>query len=101
MLRAIALSLLFALPAQAEACHGRNLISALPPAELTALKARAEVPFAHGNLWTATKDGHRITLAGTYHLADPRLDGLLAALAPSLAAATTLLVKPGRSRKPR
>jgi uncharacterized protein YbaP (TraB family) len=101
MLRAFAKSLLAALfvltalPAQAEACHGRNLISALPPVQLDALKARAEVPFAHGNLWTATKDGRQITLAGTYHLADPRLDGVLAALAPSLAAATTLLVEAG------
>ena len=83
------------LPAHAEACHGRNLISALPPAELAALQARAEVPFAHGNLWKATKDGQQITLAGTYHLNDPRFAPILDTLAPHLAKAAVLLVESG------
>lgn len=97
MFRALALllALLAALPAQAEACRGQNLIAALPPAELARLKASAEVPFAHGNLWTATKDGQRITLAGTYHLNDPRFAPILALLMPNIAQATALLVEAG------
>ncbi len=90
-----ALSLQAALPAHAAACHGQNLITALPAAQLTALKAKAEVPFAHGNLWAATKDGQQIILAGTYHLSDPRFALIIATLTPYLAQATELLVEAG------
>ncbi len=93
------LAFLLAMPAAvqagAEPCHGQNLITALPPADLAALKAKAEVPFAHGNLWQASKDGHEIILAGTYHLNDPRFAPILALLTPRLAASTTLLVEAG------
>lgn len=81
--------------AGAAECQGRDLIAALPPADLAALKAEAEVPFAHGNLWTATRDGQSITLVGTYHLADPRFAPLLARLEPALAGAKALLVEAG------
>lgn len=92
---AILLALLLALPAHAEACNGRNLITALPPADLATLQAKAEVPFAQGNLWRATKDGQEIILAGTYHLGDPRFAPILALLTPHLAASTALLVEAG------
>ena len=100
MLRLLPLTLMLLLAlvpclARSETCHGQNLIATLPPAQLTALKAKAEVPYAHGNLWTATKDGHRITLAGTYHLSDPRFAPILDALAPAIATATVLLVEAG------
>jgi uncharacterized protein YbaP (TraB family) len=95
MLRALALALLLALPAHAEACHGQNLIAALPAADLAALTAKAEVPFAHGNLWQATREGQEIILAGTYHLNDPRFAPILALLTPHLAASTALLVEAG------
>lgn len=94
---ALALSLIFALtaPVQAKPCHGQNLITALPPAELSALRAMADGPFDHGNLWQARKDGQLITLVGTYHLSDPRFDATLAALAPYVAQAKALLVEAG------
>lgn len=94
---ALALSLIFALtaPVQAKPCHGQNLITALPPAELSALRAMADGPFDHGNLWQARKGGQQITLVGTYHLADPRFDAVLASLAPYLAQAQALLVEAG------
>ncbi len=80
----LALSLILALnaPAHANPCQGRNLIKALPPADLSALRALAEVPFAKGNLWQAHKDGQEMILVGTYHLADPRFDDILATLDP-------------------
>lgn len=84
-----------AAPARAAECHGRDLIAALPAQELAALRAEAEVPFAHGNLWTATRQGQTITLAGTYHLADPRFAPLLARLEPALEGAHALLVEAG------
>lgn len=82
-------------PSQAAECNGRDLIAALPTEARAALKARAEVPFAHGNLWTATREGEQITLVGTYHLNDPRFDPVLAELSPLLDKATALLVEAG------
>lgn len=76
-------------------CNGRDLIAALPAESQAALRARAEVPFARGNLWTATKDGGSITLVGTYHLNDPRFDPVIAALGPVLDKASALLVEAG------
>lgn len=93
--RLLYLLALLAMPAQADTCHGKNLIDALPPAELAALKAEADVPFAHGNLWQATRDGEQITLVGTFHLNDPRFDALEQRLAPYLDQATALLVEAG------
>ena len=94
---ALTLGLLFALtvPVQAETCHGQNLIAALPPAERSALRAMADGPFDRGNLWQARKGGQQITLVGTYHLSDPRIDATLAALAPYVAQAKALLVEAG------
>lgn len=90
------LLLLMASPGHAATCHGQDLIAALPADQRAALQARADAqPFTHGNLWTATKDGQQITLAGTYHLADPRFGPMLDALAPALAQATVLLVEAG------
>lgn len=86
--------LLLSMPAAA-ACSGRDLIAALPAESQAALRARAEVPFAHGNLWTATKDGQVITLVGTYHLNDPRFDPVIAELGPTLDKASALLVEAG------
>ncbi|MGV8987571.1 MAG: TraB/GumN family protein [Cypionkella sp.] len=87
---------LWPVTAPAMPCHGQDLIATLPADQLASLKARADAaPFARGNLWHATKDGKTITLAGTYHLADPRFAPILATLAPYLHAATTLLVESG------
>ena len=77
-------------------CIGRNLIATLPPDQLAALKATTEAePFAHGNLWHATRGSEDITLIGTYHLDDPRHPATVAALTPALAHATALLVEAG------
>jgi uncharacterized protein YbaP (TraB family) len=47
----------------------------------------SKVPFAYGNHWIATKGNRRIHVIGTIHLADPRLDPVVAALRPVLAEA--------------
>lgn len=79
----------------AQQCHGRNLIAALPADQMAEIKAKAEVPFAHGNLWLATKAGQTITIAGTYHLNDPRFGPILDRLTPYLQSTTVLLVEAG------
>lgn len=92
---AVGLALALASPALAE-CRGKDLLATMPAAERQALQARADaVPFAKGNLWLARKGDQRITLVGTYHLDDPRHAATLAALAPAIEAAHTLLVEAG------
>lgn len=87
--------LAFTSPAMAE-CKGQNLINALSPQAQTALRAEAaKQPFAVGNFWLATKGAEEITLIGTYHFDDPRHAATMAALAPALAKAKTLLVEAG------
>ena len=77
-------------------CVGANLIAALPAAEQAALRALAnKVPFATGNYWQASRGDQVIHLIGTYHFDDPRHAATLAALAPVLERAQTLLVEAG------
>ena len=86
--------LLGLLPLSAAAdCTGRDLIAALSGPARAALEAEAEVPFATGNLFTATRGADRLLLVGTYHLDDPRFDAMEAALQAPLAAAETLMVE--------
>lgn len=80
-------------PAQA-ACDGPSLRDRLSEQDLAALDAAvAAMPYGTGTLWTAERDGRRITLAGTIHIPDPRLDPLVARLAPAVAGADLLLLE--------
>lgn len=91
----LVLSLGAGLPALAE-CRGKDLLATMPAADRQALQDRADaVPFSRGNLWLAQKGAARITLVGTYHLDDPRHAATMAALAPAIQAAHTLLVEAG------
>lgn len=103
-MRLIALTfalLALALPAAAR-CIGTDLIAALPPAERAALDQAADAaPFARGNLFRATKAGQVIHLVGTYHLADPRHEGLAARVEPLLETAAILLVEAGPDEETR
>ena len=93
-LTALLLTLLCPLTLHAE-CVGQNLIAALPPDQLATLQTAADVPFARGNLWHATRGSETITLIGTFHLDDPRHDATVASLTAAFQAATTLLVEAG------
>jgi len=78
------------------ACRGANLLEGMPPPEAARLRALADaVPFARGNLWQATRGAERLTIAGTYHLGDPRLEEIAAALRPAIGGAAALLVEAG------
>lgn len=87
---------LCAAPAAAR-CAGEDLLAQLPAPEAAALAAATEAqPFARGNLWQARRaDGAELVILGTYHMADPRHDAVLARLAPLLQQATALLVEAG------
>ena len=95
LLAAVIAALLLPLAAGAQ-CAGTNLIDALPAAEQATLRDAARaVPFPEGNLWRATRDLQTVHIIGTYHFDDPRHDAMLAAVAPLIASATTLLVEAG------
>ncbi len=83
-------------PAVQADCAGVDLLADMPAAKRERIEAAADsVPFARGNLWQATRDGHSVTLVGTYHFDDPRHQETLDRLAPRLDAATALLVEAG------
>lgn len=50
-------------------------------------------PFAIGNFWRATRDDVQMTIVGTLHLPDPRMDAVVHDLAPLLSTADILLVE--------
>ncbi|MEH7828405.1 TraB/GumN family protein [Gemmobacter denitrificans] len=78
------------------ACNGQNLFASLSPADRATLDAATEAqPFATGNLWLASKGDDRLWLLGTYHLADPRHDAVIAAVEPLIEDVTVLLVEAG------
>lgn len=89
------LFLLSAVPLRA-ACTGIDLIDALAPAERALIESEtARQPFAEGNFWRATRGEDRVTVAGTYHLSDPRHDANLERLRPYIEDARVLLVEAG------
>lgn len=86
MLRALALTIALAAGGAAQAqCGGPSLLDRLTAEERAALDARvAEMPFAEGLLWQAERDGQVVTLVGTMHIHDPRLDAIMARVEPML-----------------
>lgn len=95
ILTLIAALCLFAAPLFAQ-CNGKNLFASMPPADLAALQSTtAKAPFPKGNLWRATRGDQVITLVGTYHFDDPRHNATLAAIAPVIETATSVLVEAG------
>lgn len=92
---ALALTFQLAAPARAQ-CQGENVLAGLPPEDLAAITAAANaVPYARGNFWRATRGDEVITIAGTYHLSEPRHQATIAALAPLIKSATSVLVEAG------
>ncbi len=86
MLRALALTIALAAGGAAQAqCGGPSLLDRLTAEERAALDAQvAAMPFAQGLLWQAERDGQVVTLVGTMHIHDPRLDAIMARVEPRL-----------------
>lgn len=82
-------------PARAQPpCGGTDLLAQRPEAERQAIEAAvAAAPFSQGLFWQAEREGARVTLVGTYHLADPRHAALVEKLRPELEKAALLLVE--------
>ena len=89
-----AFALLAASSLHAQTCGGRDLRPDLTPAERAAItEAIANVPYAEGNFWTATRGDRTLTLIGTLHVSDPRMEAMVDKIDPILSAADVLLVE--------
>ena len=75
-------------------CSGQSINSYFTPDQTAAIAARsAATPYGEGLLWQAMRGDDTITLVGTMHLADPRLDPIMASVAPLIPEAELILVE--------
>lgn len=94
MFLGVGLALALPVMAFAQGCGTADLISELDAADRERLDALvAPHPFAEGNLWVAEKDGHEVTVVGTIHVPDPRLEGMLARLEERVKSADLLVLE--------
>lgn len=88
------LAFIFTATLTAAACGGADVRDTLTPAEQAEIDARlAHVPFAEGNVWTATRGAQVLHLIGTMHLDDTRFDAIMPRLLPLIRNANLLLVE--------
>ncbi len=82
-----------AMPAAA-ACVGESYLDRMTPDQQMELSAAvADMPYAEGVVWTAIKDTASITIVGTMHIYDPRLEDLRAALASTISSADLIMLE--------
>ncbi|MFQ1701484.1 TraB/GumN family protein [Loktanella agnita] len=90
---AIAALTLTTLPAWGQ-CVGDNYLDQLSPTQQADLtKAVSDLPFAEGLIWEATQDDTRMTVVGTVHIYDPRLDDIYLQIAADVVAADLVLLE--------
>lgn len=66
-------------------CNGPSLLAQLSPDQEARLQASvAATPYAEGLLWEARRGDAVVTLMGTLHVWDPRIDALIATARPAL-----------------
>lgn len=84
---------LFALPATA-ACVGESYLDQMTDTQRAELSAAVDgMPYAEGLVWSATKGADTITVVGTMHIYDERLEDLRAALAPTITSADLVMLE--------
>ncbi|SNS14349.1 TraB/GumN family protein [Antarctobacter heliothermus] len=82
------------------ACDGQSLTPTLTTAERAELDTRlADLPYASGNHWRATRGDAVLHLVGTMHLGEPRLDGPTSRLTPLVEGAGLLLLEMAADEK--
>lgn len=75
-------------------CEGRDLRSSLSEADRAEIAtAVAETRYGSGNLWRATRGARNLTLLGTIHIDDPRLDPIADGLAETVAEAEVVFLE--------
>ncbi|KJZ19239.1 TraB/GumN family protein [Loktanella sp. S4079] len=95
LLRSAAIAFFTAIGASASAaCIGDSYIDTLTPVEHDQFDAAVQaIPFSQGVIWTATKAQKNLTIIGTMHIYDPRLDGIFAQISDDIAQADLILVE--------
>ena len=84
---------LIGLPAAA-ACDGTSYLDQISDAQRTQLDTSvANMPYAEGLVWEATKGADTITVVGTMHIYDPRLEALRAKLADTITTADLVMLE--------
>lgn len=75
-------------------CSGESLLETLSEAERATLAAEAaRVPYGEGLIWRAQKGDRRITLVGTMHIYDRRLESLMERVTPLVVRADRVLLE--------
>lgn len=96
MFRFAAATTLFAmlgLPAAA-ACVGDSYLDNMTGAQKAQLSASvADMPFAQGLMWTATKGADTLTILGTMHIHDPRLEDIRQKVATAVQTADLVMLE--------
>jgi uncharacterized protein YbaP (TraB family) len=88
-----AFAMLSALPAFA-LCGGESYVTQLPLAQQVEIaEAVATTPNNTGLIWNATKDDNKLTLVGTVHVFDPRLNPLRDRMLPAFETADLMMVE--------
>jgi uncharacterized protein YbaP (TraB family) len=83
----------FALPAAA-LCSGDSFLTQLEAEDRAAIaETTAAVPFSEGLLWSLTKDDKTLTIVGTMHVYDTRLEDIRNRVRPALQSADLLMVE--------
>ena len=94
LFRALATALILTASDAAARCTGASYLDLLDSDQRIALdQATAGLPYAEGLIWDATRDGQAITLVGTIHIHDPRLDPILDMIAADITAADLVLLE--------
>ena len=95
LFRAVATAFLTlaALPATA-ACVGVNFLDRLTDAQRATLEASVvNMPYAEGLIWNAEKGADQLTIVGTMHIYDPRLEDLRGQLSYAVANADLVMLE--------
>lgn len=92
-LAALAIAMLLPLAARAD-CTGPSLVDRLDADQRARVEAAvADMPFAEGLLWQATRDGQTVTIVGTMHIWDKRLTAIRDRVEPLLEDTDLLLLE--------
>ena len=90
---ALAVFAFLGLPAAAQ-CVGTSYLDGLSGAQKADLDAAASaLPYSEGTLWTATRDDKTITVVGTMHIYDPRLEPLYNEIRDEVAQADLIMLE--------
>lgn len=76
------------------ACTGDSYLDQLSDAQQRQLDSSvANMPFAEGLIWQATKGANTVTVVGTMHVYDPRLEALRDRLSATIASADLVMLE--------